>query len=712
MQPMSPTPSRALPKLRQELSLQPGQNAADGSPTWTLHDPASNRFYQLGWPAFEILARWSLGNAADIVSSIQRETTLRLSSAEVESVAEFLVAHHLARARSAEDTARLLRAQQAGRAGPWSWLLHHYLFFRIPLIRPERFLQRTAALVSFAYQPRFWWLMAVVALVGLFLVAQRWDNFVGSFTAYSGWQGLLGIGIALSCTKVLHELGHAYTAHRHGCRVPAMGAAFLVLWPVLYTDTNEAWKVASRNARLQIGAAGMAAELALAACATLLWSFLPDGPLRAGVFLLSTSTWIITLAVNLSPFMRFDGYFLLSDLLNTPNLHERAFAFGRWHLREWLFGLGAPEPEAVGRGRRRFLIAFAWATWIYRVVLFFGIALLVYHLFFKLLGLLLLCVELGWFIVLPLVREVRAWWERRAALSWNSASRRSAALAVLLLAVLLVPTGGKVRAPAMLQAARDQMIYAAAASQVQRVLAGPGAQVRSGQLLLELVSPDLQAQLALAQAQEQQLRWQLEQQSFDTRLQSSGTALRTRWEAAHGAVSGVQALIEQLQVRAPFDGRLAGDHATLHPGTWIAKSEAVLQIVAPAGVRVTAFIEEPEARRLPSTLSAKFIADQPGLARLECRTATPDRINITALEFPALTSVFGGPIASTGQPQHGESAVKPLVSLLRVRIADCEGISGVVRELPGVAILEATRESIMGRATRAALALWRREGGW
>src|SRR5688500_3708598 len=156
----------------------------------------------------------------------------------------------------------------------------------------------------------------------------------------------------MSFAKVLHELGHAYTAHRHGCRVPAMGAAFLVLWPVLYTDTNEAWKVASRNARLQIGAAGMAAELALAACATLLWSFLPDGPLRSGVFLLSTSTWIITLAVNLSPFMRFDGYFLLSHLLNTPNLHERAFAFGRWHLREWLFGLGAPEPEAVGRGRR------------------------------------------------------------------------------------------------------------------------------------------------------------------------------------------------------------------------------------------------------------------------------------------------------------------------------------------------------------------------
>jgi len=709
MQPLSSQGS--LPSLRQELALQPGQPAADGSPTWTLHDPANNRFYQLGWPAFEILARWSLGNAAEIVAALQRETTLRVSAAEIEGIAEFLVTHHLARARSAEDSARLLRVQQGTRTGLWSWLLHHYLFFRIPLVRPERFLQRTASLVSFAYQPRFWWLMASVALVGLYLVAQRWDSFVHSFTAYNGWQGLLGIGIALSCTKVLHELGHAYTAHRHGCRVPSMGAAFLVLWPVLYTDTNEAWKLASRRARLQIGAAGMAAELALAACATLLWSFLPDGPLRAGVFLLSTSTWIITLAINLSPFMRFDGYFLLSDLLNMPNLHERAFAFGRWHLRECLFGLGAPAPEVVTTGRRCLLIAFAWATWLYRLVLFFGIALLVYHLFFKLLGLILLCVELGFFIVLPVVRELGAWWQRRAALSWNAATRRSSFLAAVLLALPFVPMGGRVHAPAMLQAARDQVIYAAAASQVQRVQVRPGAQVRSGELLLELVSPDLQAQLARARAEEQQLRWQLQQQSFDPRLQASGTALRTRWEAAEGAVNGAQALIEQLQIRAPFDGRVVGDDQALQPGTWIAKGEALLQIVAPRGVRVTAFIDEPDAQRLSPAASARFIADQPGLAPLDCHTASADRINITTLEFPALASVFGGTIPSTTEREHGETAVKPLTSLLRVRIEGCQGLSSVVRELPGTVVLKGARESLAGRAARAVLALWRRESG-
>ena len=701
----------ALPSLRQELSLQPAQNALDGSPTWTLHDPANNRFYQLGWPAFEILARWSLGNAADIVAAVRSETTLQVSAADVEGIAQFLQAHHLTQSRTAEDSARLLRAAQAQRTGVWTWLLHHYLFFRIPLWRPARFLERTAALVSFAFQPRFWWAMAAVAVVGLYLVAQRWDSFVHSFTAYSGWQGLLGIGVALTCAKVLHEFGHAYTAHRHGCRVPAMGVAFLVMWPVLYTDTNEAWKLAARRQRLQIGAAGMAAELALAAGATLLWNFLPDGPLRAGVFLLATSTWIITLAVNLSPFMRFDGYFLLSDLLDMPNLHERAFAFGRWRLRELLFGLGMPAPEELSVTRTRFLVVFAWATWVYRLLLFLGIALLVYHLFFKLLGLLLLCVELGWFIALPIAGELEAWRQLRTQLRWNGAARRSAVLALLAVALVVVPLGGEIRAPAMLQAARDQVIYAPAASQMQRVLVRPGEHVQREQLLIELASPDLQAQLAQARAREEQLRWQVERQSLDARLQASGAALRTRWEAAREAVSGVEALIEQLQIRAPFDGLIAADDETWQPGTWIAQGEPLLQVVAPSGVRVTAFINEPDAQRLPAELGARFIADQPGLARLDCAAVSADRINVAALEFPVLASIYGGPIPSSPETQPGTPALKPLRSLMRVRIDHCHGIPNTLREVPGVAVLQASRESLAGRAARAAFAVWHREAG-
>jgi putative peptide zinc metalloprotease protein len=105
--------------------------------------------------------------------------------------------------------------------------------------------------------------------------------------------------------------------------------AALILWPVLYTDVTETWKLASRRQRLAVGLAGVTAELVFAIFATLAWSFLPDGPLRGAAFILATSTWISTLLLNLSPFMRFDGYFVPSDWLEMPNLHGRAFVIAR-----------------------------------------------------------------------------------------------------------------------------------------------------------------------------------------------------------------------------------------------------------------------------------------------------------------------------------------------------------------------------------------------
>ena len=422
-----------LPPLRQELSLTSGAATPDDAPTWMLHDPAANRFFQIGWPAFEMLSRWSLDDPQAIVASVNAETTLTLTLDDFEALVRTLQQQHLLVSTNADDTGRLGRYAQASKLSHAMWLLKHYLMIRVPLWRPMPFLRRFARYAEIAYRPAFWAVVALMALTGLVLVSRRWDEFIHTFHGYADLRGLVAIGLALGCAKVLHEFGHAFTAHRYGCRVPTMGVALLVMVPVLYTDTTEAWKVPGRAERLRIGAAGMLTELALAAFATLAWSVLPDGPMRAGAFLLATTTWIGTLTINASPFMRFDGYFLLSDWLDMPNLHDRAFAFGRWWLHERLFGFGDPQPEPCAPRRRRFLIAFSFATWLYRLAVFFSIALVVYHAFFKAMGLALFCVEFGWFIARPIVREVGGCWQRREALRWCRETRRTAIVAAVLL---------------------------------------------------------------------------------------------------------------------------------------------------------------------------------------------------------------------------------------------------------------------------------------
>jgi putative peptide zinc metalloprotease protein len=700
-----------LPQLRQELSLTRGAATPDGAPTWMLHDPASNRFFQIGWLAFEMLSRWPLDDAEALVAAINGETTLSVTAADVEALVRMLRQQNLLVSASAADTGHLASAADASRLSHAMWVLKHYLMIRIPLWRPMPFLRRFARHTDIAYLPGFWIVVASCAVLGLALVSRRWDEFVHTFHAYADLRGLIAIGVALAFAKVLHEFGHAFTAYRYGCRVPTMGVAFLVMLPVLYTDTTEAWKVPDRADRLRIGAAGMLSELALAAFATLAWSLLPDGPLRAGAFLLATTSWIGTLTINASPFMRFDGYFLLSDWLDTPNLHDRAFAFGRWRMREWLFGFGDAQPEPCAPSRRRFLIAFSFATWLYRLVVFLSIALVVYHAFFKALGTLLFAVEFGWFIVRPVAREAGHCWRRRQALRWSRQTVRSAALGFVLLAFAVLPWRGGVNAPAVFGPLRTQGLYAPEAGYVVQQaprVARDGERVHAGDVLAVLASPDLEHRLQEAQTQEALLRWQVEQQPFDARLLEQGVALRRRWDAARETVVGLTAQLARLTLRAPFDGTVQTDDE-LAAGTWVPRGARLFDVVGPAGIKGEAFVGEDDVERIAPGDAVRFVASVAEMGTLRCRVTAVDRVNIATLDEPSLASPYGGPLPAEQQP--GTRQLVPLSATYRVRIGECAGDRALPRQVTGTATLGQARESFAWRGLKRLTSIFEREGG-
>ena len=147
------------------------------------------------------------------------------------------------------------------------------------------------------------------------MTVRQWDEFINTAVQFFNPAGLFYFLIALVFTKILHELGHGVAAKYYGCRVPTMGVAFLVMFPVLYTDTTDSWRLSSYQKRIRIGAAGLLTELSIACIALFLWPFLPDGAMKNAVFMLAAVTWVTSLLVNLNPFMRFDGYYLLSDLV-------------------------------------------------------------------------------------------------------------------------------------------------------------------------------------------------------------------------------------------------------------------------------------------------------------------------------------------------------------------------------------------------------------
>lgn len=212
----------------------------------------------------------------------------------------------------------------------------------MPLFNPDRFLLKTMPLVSRFSTASFRRATVAALICAVVFVLRDWETFSRQAVDMLSWRGLLLYVITLTLVKIAHEFGHAFAAKRHGCRVPTMGVAFMVLWPVAYTDTTDVWRLADHRSRLQVALAGVKTELTIAAWALLSWTWLPDGPVRTAMFLLGTFTWISTVVVNLSPFMRFDGYFALCDVLDQPNLHERSFSMARWWVRRVLLGWDRP----------------------------------------------------------------------------------------------------------------------------------------------------------------------------------------------------------------------------------------------------------------------------------------------------------------------------------------------------------------------------------
>ena len=636
---------RPWPALREELALVEGPRTRFGAPTWTLHDLSSHRFFRLGWLELEILQRWTLGDAEAIAAAIARDTPLAPAPAAVEATLAFAIANHWTVAADPEATGRLARERRRRRTSLPLWLAKNYLFLRIPLVHPDRFLAATLPAARWLFS-RAAACALVAALAAFYLIGRQWTQFRDTFAVMFTLEGGLTTLAALGLSKAVHELGHAYAARHFGLRVPAMGVALMCFMPVLWTDTSEAWKLPRRRDRLLIGVAGVASELALATLAAWLWLILPPGGLKTGAFLLTSSAWIVTLAININPFMRYDGYYLLSDYWNVPGLQTCSFALAKWWLREQLFGYGRPPPSAYPPAERAKLVVFAFATWLYRFFLFLGIAILVYHFFFKALGLVLMVVELAFFIARPVAAEFWHWVKHIGELTMNRRLLRTALLAAILAALFAWPWHTGVGGGAILLAQRQTVLYATRGAVIETLEAANGQTVAEGDVLLTLRSPDLDAQIGLTRIKIAQVREKMAIASLERELRVEMEQSWGEMESLAGDLAGLLKERETLALRAPFAGTVTGLPSWARPGAWVMAREGLAAVVGPTR-EVQAFVGEGDWARLSGPgIEGKFYAAGARFAPMPVRVAAVERQATTELPFPELASVLGGPVGA------------------------------------------------------------------
>lgn len=395
-----------MESLREELEIFQGP-IVHGWPTWIIYDPARERYIRITYKDMRILEYWDLKSVDLILQKVNENISSPINKADIESFYMFLKTSGLLKVISAQDTQRM--ALSVKKTSWLKWLIHHYLFVRIKTGNPDKLLEFLNKVFSFLFTKTFICFLGILILIDLFSIGSDWEEYSAGFHEFLTPEGILMGSLAIAISKICHEFGHGMTTKHFGCKVPACGIAFLVMAPVLWTDTTQAWTIVDNKKRLLIDASGMIAEIILASFASLLWVIIPDGSVRHFLFILSSTTWIMAVLVNLSPLMRFDGYHILADSLNIPNLMHRAFTYTRWKIREICLNMKEPEPDELSKFQKIAVLIYSPATWIYRFGLFMGIALVVYHAVFRTLGLVLMGIEIGTFIIAPIIRELIIW---------------------------------------------------------------------------------------------------------------------------------------------------------------------------------------------------------------------------------------------------------------------------------------------------------------
>ena len=321
-------------------------------------------------------------------------------------------------------------------------------------------------------------------VIGAILTIQRWDLFIHTFTSFLSLEGVALLILTTVFVKIFHELGHAYMAHKYNVPVSVMGIALIIFYPILYTETTNAWRLRTRRERIHIACAGLLAELSLAAIALMFWHILSSGFWQNIMYFIAFASFGLSVFVNMNPLMKFDGYYLLCDLTSIDNLQSRAVNFFKWRYRKTLLGINPEKPESVRPSTERFLTGFGLALIIYRFFLYLGISLAVYYFFFKPLGLIIMVMTLGLFIGLPILKELHFYYMERKGIFTNMKSKIVLGSVILALILSFLPLDRHIHVPAVLHAQNYTLLYTPLSAHIEDIRVKNGDVVEKGDVLL------------------------------------------------------------------------------------------------------------------------------------------------------------------------------------------------------------------------------------
>jgi len=594
------------PQLRKHIAVH--AQVYRGERWYLLHDQLNGQVLRLNGRAYDLVGRLD-GKCTlnTIVSYLTKSESSDLTTIEVVNLIGRLQEMDALSNVLDKATAEQVKKYHENRRGMRLRKMLSPLLIRFPLLNPDSLLERYTPHFSFLFTGITAFIACLIMIVGGVLALDNLDLIAREFTSeVLKPANLILLWLLYPVMKLFHEFAHAIAVKYWGGDVHEMGITLLVLTPVPYVDASAASSFKSKRKRVLVSAAGILIELVLASLALMLWLNASDGWLRDCAFGVFTIGAISTVLFNANPLLKFDGYFVLQDLIEIPNLMSRSMQYYAYLVKRYVFKINNQISPVTAVGERRWLLAYGLLSSIYRLMVLFFIVTFLSGKY------LLLGIALGvWAViqqlVLPAIRGTKYILRSPEATHQRQRSAKillgSVAAATLFFAVLPMPSA--TRAQGVVWVPQQGEIYAHADGFVSEVLVAPGDKVTDGQPLLVLKSPELERTAKVLENELQVLKIKSElMRSIDT---AQFAVIKEDIAATERSLHDQQLQLQKLTVLANTSGTFTPGQDRSLIGNYFAQGDFIAHIVNPDQLVVRVAVPDSASGRLTSGVKSASV---------------------------------------------------------------------------------------------------------
>ena len=594
-------------RARLRSSAQISRQFYRGERWYVVRDPAGNQFHRLSDAAYRFIGLLdgtrTVEQAWDICGGQLADDAP--TQPEIIQILSHLYSANLIEADVTPDATVLLRRHKDLNKRKMQNRLMNVLFPRIPLWDPDAFLVRWLPVMRqiFSWVGAIIWCVVVAA--ALAIVLPQWGELkAGASKAVDpgNWLWLWAVFVGI---KAIHELGHAFACRRFGGECHELGIMFLVFIPTPYVDASTAWAFPSRWQRMFVGAAGMIVELFVASVLAICWTFVRHdtlpGQLMYNAMLIAS---VSTLVFNANPLLRYDGYYILSDFLEIPNLRQKSTEYATGLIKRHVFGVKATQPLPPV-GQRFWLFTYAVASSIYRVFVGFVIILVVAYKI-PILGVLMAIGGVVTWAMVPvgklskyLLLEPELHRKRGRATAFCLAL---GVAAILCVGVIRFPV--YVDAPGIAEADHHAVVHTKGGGFVTRVVAHDGDALHQGDPILVCRDRRVDAEVASLKAELDGLEAQLVQAVAEDPVQRG--VIQATIGATRDQLADARRRQRELTITAPISGTLVAPHLADMDGSYLPRGTEIGTVASMDSLVVRAVTDQDD-HQLVAEQAAKLL---------------------------------------------------------------------------------------------------------